>query len=167
MSIKYLVHNEIEDKDLQSVIDIKSIAWPYSVENQLQWIKNNISNEDVHVLLLDENDAVTAYLNMIAIDFEINGKKHSGFGVGNVCASEKGSGNGANLMREINRYFVENKKIGLLFCKEGLLGFYKKQGWYLIPDEKIAVEGINKHTHIMILNFNSDIEQLTYSGKIF
>lgn len=167
MIVKYLVHSEIENKDLQRVIEIKSIAWPYSFENQLEWIKNNIKNEDVHVLLLDENTAVTAYLNLIDIDFEINGETHSGFGIGNVCASKKGDGNGANLMQEINRYFVENKKIGILFCKDGLLSFYKKQGWDLIPDEKIAVVGINKQTYTMIFNFNGDLEHLTYNGKIF
>ena len=167
MNVKYLFHNKIEEKELHSIIEIKSIAWPYSFENQSKWIKNNINNEDIHVLLLDENDTVVAYLNMISIDFEINGKIHSGLGIGNVCASKKGSGNGTILMQEINRYFVENKKIGLLFCKEGLLSFYKKQGWDLIPNEKIAIEGISKQIYTMILNFNSDIEYLTYKGKTF
>ncbi len=167
MSVKYLVHNKIDDENLKRIIAIKSIAWPYSYENQVQWINDNIDNEDIHVLLLDENDVVTAYLNMIAIDFEINGKIHSGFGIGNVCASKKGSGNGVKLMQEIKTYFVKNEKIGLLFCKEGLLSFYKKQGWDLIPHGKSVVEAINRQIHTMILNFNSDIEHLTYNGKIF
>lgn len=168
MIIQYILHKELNDENLKKIIDIKSIAWPYSFEKQLKWIENNIKDEDIHVLLLDDNNAITAYLNMVSINFTINNVNYSGYGIGNVCASKRGSGKGALLMHKLNKYFVDNKIIGLLFCKEELLNFYNKQGWKHLSEDKVIVNGINDQVKIMILNYGHDsIEKLIYTQRIF
>lgn len=163
--IKYLLHKNVQNEDLKNIIDIKSIYWPYPLQSQLEWIENNINDEDVHAFLIGEDRNVEAYLNMIAITFEVNKKKYEGFGIGNVCSSKKGSG--AILMQEMRKYFIEKDKVGILFCKSELISYYIKYGWELIPYEKIITKDINENIFTMILNYRDVVDSLDYSGKIF
>lgn len=166
MKTKYIFHKDITENELLEVIKLKSIAWPYSLENQLQWIKGNIKDDDVHVLLLDENNTVKAYLNMIAIVFKINGKINSGFGIGNVCALEKGKGWGKQLIKFTNTYLKNNNKIGLLFCKSQLVKFYSDNNWKLVRNEKLICPFKNE-VQTMVYNSPEDFKQLEYLGKLF
>lgn len=163
--IKYLIHKDTQEGDLKNIIDIKSIHWPYPLKRQLEWIEHNINDEDVHVFLIGEDGTIEAYLNMIIIAFEINKKTYQGFGIGNVCSSKKGRG--AILMQEIGKYFVENEKIGILFCKRELIDYYSKYGWELIQYEKVKIEGIKEGIFTMILNYNNAVDNLNYRGKMF
>lgn len=168
MIIKYVCHQELNNSDLERIIHVKSIAWPYSRENQLKWIENNIKNDDIHVLLFDENKTIIAYLNLILVDFVINGENYSGYGIGNVCAARKGNGDGGMLMSEIKKYFITHKMIGLLFCKEETVDFYKKYGWEALPKSRTIVHGIGEEIKVMIINYDyNSIEQLVYKQKIF
>lgn len=168
MVLQFILHGDLKDADLKKIINVKSIAWPYSEEKQLKWINDNIKEDDVHVLLLDDYQNMTAYLNMVSISFIINNIEYSGYGIGNVCAVKRGEGHGAILMNKLNEYFVSNKIIGLLFCKKDLLEFYKKQGWNILSQDKILVQGIGNQSEMMILNYDySSIEKLTYSDRIF
>lgn len=65
--IKLIVHENIAQDELNEVIRIKSTQWNYSYEEQMQWIKNNIKDTDIHVLLYF-NEKSVAYLNLIDID---------------------------------------------------------------------------------------------------
>ena len=44
-------HKEVTSKQLEEIIKIKSKAWPYSFEKQLEWINTNLKETDIHVLL--------------------------------------------------------------------------------------------------------------------
>lgn len=167
MKTKYIFHKDITENELLEVIKIKSIAWPYSLENQLQWIKDNIEDDDIHVLLMDEKNDVKAYLNMIAIVFKINGKINSGFGIGNVCALEKGKGWGKELIISVNSYLKDNGQIGILFCKQVLVKFYSENDWNLIENEKIILKKAFENIKCMISNKELNLKKLEYTGKLF
>ena len=136
--IKIIKHSEITKEFLDKIIIVKNAAWPYSNEEQEQWIKENINELDIHTLLL-ENGKPLAYINLIKIHFSIDARPVSGFGIGNVCALEKGKGWGKYILKGVNQFLDINNQIGVLFCKEVLVEFYLKNDWVLVEKEKLSI----------------------------
>ena len=159
-------HSKITPELLDKIIKLKSVAWSYSYEEQKKWIYRNIKNNDIHVLLL-KNDEIISYLNLIDIELLINGKKKKAFGIGNVCAVEKGKGFGREIMKQVNQFIIERKRIGLLFCKIELVEFYKKNCWSIILKDKIILPFDKTNIETMIFNQNETINGLKYNGKTF
>lgn len=167
MRIKFVVHKNLTSKELQDIIQIKSISWPYSKEKQLKWIERNINENDVHVLLFSKENKLIAYANLINIDLTINNQNNLALGVGNVCAYEKGEGFGKLLMHFINEFLLQNHKIGLLFCNKRLINFYLLNQWVLIDQNKIVLSFKNEIVETMIFNCNEGLESMEYSGLAF
>ncbi|MBJ9722867.1 hypothetical protein I5515_13775 [Acinetobacter calcoaceticus] len=163
--IKLIAHKEITENELNEVVRIKSAQWHYSYDEQLQWIKKNIKDLDIHVLLSLDGRNV-AYLNLIDIDLFVEEIAVKGFGIGNVCAIEKGKGFGFELMKEVNETIIRLNKVGLLFCKEPLLKFYRSLGWKDLASEEYKING--DKLEVMIYNVNYDNKILIeYDGILF
>jgi hypothetical protein len=167
VKIKFIVHKNVTKIELEEIIQIKTIAWPYSFEKQLKWIKNNIKESDVHVLLYDIQGEIIAYANLINIGVKINHLDFSAFGIGNVCTKEKGKGYGKVLMNFINHYLLQKNKIGLLFCTPKLIHFYELNQWELIAKNKIHLPSNYAFVKSMMFNWNHDLESIEYRGLAF
>lgn len=163
--IKLIVHGNIAEDELNEVIGIKSTQWNYSYEEQMQWIKKNIKDTDIHVLLYLNGKSV-AYLNLIDIDLVVSNISKKGLGIGNVCAIEKGKGFGFELMKETNSFISQSNKIGLLFCKEPLLKFYRSLGWKDLASEEYKINGDKIEVMIYNVNYNNKI-LIEYDGTLF
>ena len=166
MELEVIKHKDILFKDLRRAIDIKSVAWPFPLESQIKWISDNIDDEDEHVFLKDDSKDL-AYMNLVKITFMANNKEYMAYGIGNVCTAIKGKGYGGELMRLVNAYLKEKRHCGLLFCKDGLVPFYKLYDWnivdYKVCKEPIFPEGI----HIMTYLVPEQIFIFQYKGKLF
>jgi len=166
MELEIIKHRDILFRDLLRAIVVKSIAWPYPLENQVKWIIDNIDDEDEHVFLKEGLKDI-AYMNLVKITFSANDTDYMAFGIGNVCAAEKGKGYGRELMNRVNDYLKETKNCGLLFCRDALVPFYKLYGWEEVkPDvckEPVLAEGI----HVMTYLAPEKIVSFKYQGKEF
>jgi hypothetical protein len=165
-NLEFIPHKEVTQEFLDKIIEVKSTAWPYSYEDQLDWINANLKDTDIHVLLY-WNKTIQAYLNLIEIEFTLDGNLINGFGIGNVCAKEKGNGWGKELIKQTNRYLTQNNKVGLLFCKEILVRFYSLNNWRLIEKKKLTLSGHDESVETMIFNWEKGFQQLKYIGKPF
>lgn len=165
-NLKVIQHGDVPNNELNEIIKIKSVAWAYPYEKQLEWLNANLKDSDLHLILLKNNEAV-AYLNLIDIEVDIDNCKIKAFGVGNVCAIEKGKGYGNELMKHTNQYIIEKKRIGLLFCKKELIDFYEKYGWSWVNKNKLRLSFNNSNIEIMIFNQSGIITKLQYKGKSF
>ena len=87
-SIYTVKHSEATSLDLECAITLKSVAWPYPKDSQMQWIKNNLKPEDIHVFLLEDGEYI-AYLNIAMVQVKINGTPIICAGIGNVCSSRR------------------------------------------------------------------------------
>lgn len=159
-------HSDVSRKELKEIIKVKTFAWPYSYNKQIEWIRNHLKESDIHVLL-SHNNVFVAYLNLISIDLKINGIMYSSLGVGNVCAKEKGKGWGKELMMQSNTVLVKENKIGLLFCKEVLVSFYALCKWGVIDNRKLIVGFNNKDTVTMYFNYIEPIKRIEFIGQPF
>lgn len=159
-------HSEINPEQLNEIIRLKQIAWPYRVEQQLDWITKNLSSEDLH-LILDQDGKPVAYLNLVQVQMEINGTNNRGYGIGNVCSALKGKGYGQALMKQVNLFLRKEGKTGLLFCRDSLIGFYSLCDWNLLDKAILQLNFDNTAIDTMIYNCQEKIAYLKYSDKSF
>jgi len=164
--IQIIPNRTVSKELLTRIIEIKSAAWPYSFEKQLSWIEANLGEDDLHVLLYKEDEPV-AYLNLVHIEFFADGDSLAGWGIGNVCAAEKGIGYGKILMEELNQYLLQHEVPGLLFCKKALVGFYQSVGWFLLDPSKVTLSYPNQEVETMGFNLTNNFNRLKYNGKAF
>jgi len=162
----YIKHDSLSADALLNICSIKSIAWPYSIDSQIEWIKKEIHSNDLHVMQYI-NNKLSAYMNLIAIEIIIDSERQFAFGIGNVCASEKGKGYGSVLMDNVGKYLVKNKKAGLLFCKSSLVKFYNTHGWKLLDKQTVHLEFDNKNIETMVYNIPVDYSLIEYMGNAF
>lgn len=165
-TFKVIQHQVISQKDLDDIISIKSIAWPFNYEEQLNWITRNISDCDYHLILYSNNEPV-GYLNLVNIELFINQITVNALGVGNVCTKVHAKGYGKDLLLLLNDFLIQNQKIGLLFCRDNLVNFYAKYEWRIVSENliKLAVDNIDVNT--MIFNNKEYLKKIEYKGRLF
>lgn len=164
--IYYIKHTELTKDLLYQICTIKSLSWPYNIKSQKNWINANISDDDFHVLLFD-NDILIAYFNFIPIEIIIDGQNMNALGIGNVCTKEKSKGYGKKIMLEANRFLLGNDLKGLLFCKKETVTFYSKFQWDLINKLNLNLFADNTNFETMIFNCTLKFKKLEYFNKIF
>ena len=167
MQIQYILHNEISAEKLLDIIKVKSASWNYSIDEHLQWINKNLVDDDIHTIMFNDENEISAYLNLIKIELIINNERRTGYGIGNVCAFKKGNGDGAKLIKEVNSYLTDRNFVGLLFCKEALIRFYQQFGWMQVQKKVKNIAVIDTMVKTMIFNYDNPIFDLLYEGKSF
>jgi len=135
MTISVIKHSEI--KDFESIVKLKQQHWPYSYESQLQWVKDNLRDDDEHICLYMDDDII-AYLNFVKIVCHVNGGCFNSIGLGNVCVAKvhRNRGWGIALVSFANCILKERKIPGILLCHNELISFYQKCGWRTLVDIK-------------------------------
>ena len=166
VKLTLIPNSELSNRQLEEIIKIKSIAWNYNFDQQLAWIRQNLKESDLHVLLSTE-DKNLAYLNLIEIEVKIDGFLKKGYGIGNVCSCEKNRGWGKEIMARTNSYLAKDNRIGLLFCKKTLVNFYYLNSWKIVDKEKLSVGFNNDFIETMYFNCNINFDQLEYYGIPF
>lgn len=166
LEVVYIPHDQISEKQLDKIIKVKTAAWPYCYEDQIKWINSNIKNSDVHVLLQKENIAL-AYINLIEIKMTFDLNEFIGYGIGNVCALEKGKGWGKEILENVNTFLIENNKIGLLFCQFKLVKFYLENGWKLNSSDQVKLTTGGENISSLVFNAPKDFSNLKYEGILF
>lgn len=160
--VNLIKHKNLKQEDLLKICAIKSLNWPYPITEQLSWIKNNIEENDYH-LMIKQNEEVIAYANLVNVTATtINGCDIVFKGVGNVCTSEKGKGYGNIIMTGVNNVLATKNWPGILLCKHNLLGYYEKFNWKTV-ETLCKKRGILTLTH----NCNAPLGTLSNLSKIF
>lgn len=140
--IKIKQTSELTPDELKAIIRLKQQHWNYDDASQLAWFQKNVTEEDIHLLVL-EGQALIAYLDAVWVDVKLNGNPMRALGVGNVCVakSHTNSGVGAMLIAALNFRLKSDDICGFLLCKDPLVGFYQKSNWKLLNAANITVAG--------------------------
>lgn len=163
----YLKHGDTPANTKEKIAYIKNLSWNYGIESQLKWLENNLVAEDLHIMAYTEGELV-AYLNLVNRKIIVNGIEKQVLGIGNVCAGEKGKGYGKLLMQGLGQFLNREGKIGVLFCKEQLVPFYKKHDWQLVEKNKVKTTYPNTSgAEIMIYNLKNNFQEILIIGDIF
>jgi predicted N-acetyltransferase YhbS len=129
--IQFVENSRISDNLRDKVICLKQDYWDYSYELHIKWMKENIHDDEYHLIIMDSNDEIVAYLNIINTCFIFNDISEEVMGIGNVSVRKSCSGQGIGrlLMCVSNYYFESFGKRAMLLCKPHLIKFYEKCGW--------------------------------------
>lgn len=165
MEFKFLIQSQVTAIELENIISLKKNHWDYSIEDHNDWIRKNIYENDIHVLML-ENDVLVGYLNLIKTEVTINNESHQFLGIGNVCTKDKGRGYGKKLMMEVNNYLIVNTQSGILLCKDSLVKFYEKANW-IIVNNSLKNQILYLNINFLLFNYHSKILNFSYSGRNF
>lgn len=165
-AIQIVNHKNINSAVLERIISLKQKAWPYPKDSQMGWIRDNLRDGDLHVILLHDGEDV-AYLNLCDVHCEINGVEKQCMGIGNVCSAVKGMGYGNRLMTMTNEWLKSNEKIGLLFCHSHVELFYAKCGWNKLDENIYDIEGVTPEILVYIYNASNPVLSLKYKDRLF
>lgn len=152
-------HYELSDNDLIKICEIKKVFGKYTLNEQKEWIRNNLSKCDEHLMMFIRSELV-GYLNIKKIKIQIDDLTLDAYGIGNVCVIEKANGFGSLLMKHLNATLKKQNKIGLLFCSQKMVDFYSKFDW----------STINSSENLNMMVFKGDIileNNIVYKGDLF
>ena len=166
LEFKIIKHKDVDLNTIHEICNLKDENWPYGLSKQMQWMTENISDHDYHILAYSES--IIGYVNLVHREILINNDyKVNVLGIGNVCLANefKRKGLGLRLMGFVANFLEENDISGVLFCKESLVPFYDKNGWSLINDFQIID---NPDVKTMVYNFKEKkIEKMELIGLQF
>lgn len=161
-SLQLIQHSDASSLDLDRVIALKQVAWPYLKDSQMQWMQNNLHPNDIHVFLQKEGQDV-AYLNIAWVRVRINGVDTTCAGLGNVCSRITGVGYGKLLITRLMGVLMGG---GILFCKDTLVEFYRKCNWELVNPPVGTLPKTLEGVNIMVYNVGN-VETIEYNDRNF
>lgn len=165
---RLIKHSELLIPEEIRIANLKEQRWSYGIDSQIHWIKENIYDDDYHLLGEEKTEdgiVLIAYLNLVNVQIELDKNKIEAIGIGNVCVDKnfEHSGYGRSLVLKADEYITGLKKQGILLCKDSLIEFYRKCGWKIALAEKTFAAGVPYFHTVMLFPLNEDI---TYSRII-
>mgnify|MGYP000856164634 CR=1 FL=1 len=159
MNWKVVKHKDLSMAEGLRIAHLKDQHWPYGLESQILWMKNNIAMDDAHLMGEEQDESevdLRAYITFTNLVVMIDDLQVSCIGVGCVCVDKtvQHTGTGKNLMQEAEKYINEQGQMGILLCRDPLVPFYEKCGWKLVQYKSAFVAGNNYDHNIMLLGKN-------------
>ncbi|MBP2639673.1 MAG: putative acyltransferase [Firmicutes bacterium] len=163
-SIRLVKHSELSDALINQVIALKQQHWPYSYESQIDWLNENLSQNDYHLLITDTGGNLIAYMNLV--NRRVNNEPI--LGIGNVCVNKDVLDNGVGtLLMHICKYYAKQLSLNLvLLCKQDLVCFYNKCG-FLKYENKVYIEDTFFDKCVMFSNCDYNLEKVIYINNNF
>lgn len=147
LKIKCISHKEITEDLLNKIVLIKCQHWNYPIEEQLKWLSRNLNSQDKHLLILNHEDKLIAYMNLVNVKIEYETSTEFLLGVGNVCVDIHYIGKklGQLLMNVCTFYLRSINTTGMLLCKDQLNPFYIKAGWIRYNNKLVINKEVSKN----------------------
>lgn len=149
-------HDTLSETDLLRVAKIKDQHWSYGIDSQIEWMRKNVMDEDIHLIAESDerkSSEIRAYATLSKINIGIDGKEYVVIGIGSVCVGKEflNCGLGKALILEANKFIKDNKSLGILLCKDKLVSFYEKCNWQILNYKVAEVAGAPFENKIMLL----------------
>ena len=147
-NIVVVKHSDLSTNELDDIIGLKMTVWNYSKDSQLEWINDNVSNNDKHFLLYTD-DILIGYLFICDVEIIENDSKYNFLGISNVCIKKEMQNKGYGTLFLKQCIDILNDKLLILLTTEKNRNFYKKIGF----KEYKGLLYINKKLEINIICF--------------
>lgn len=139
--IDFIDNIDVSEEKISQIIQLKEQHWKHGFDSQYSWIKTNINDGDIHVMLYTNSggkDFLNAYLNLVCVNVKFDYTESEQLGLGNVCVdkSNEHSGYGKLIVNAANVFVKAFNKEGILLCKPQLIKFYENCGWNVVLSDK-------------------------------
>jgi predicted GNAT family N-acyltransferase len=134
MRIEIISTDLLGEKQLTSIIALKSQYWPYPLQSQAEWFKQNAETSDSHVLGW-KADNLVAYLRLVPAKGMQEHRTVPLAIVDTVCidSNHRRQSLGLELMTRGNEAIHLVGRVGLLASAPSLVPFYQRCGWSSFP----------------------------------
>lgn len=167
---------EADQRTVQQICSLKMLHWPFDLEAQLAWWRQNSDPDDLLVQLYRQSN-LAAFLRIRARKVVISSDNFDALCVTEVCVApnRQHQGVGHRLMQAASDIVVRRPDcIGYLLCRESQRGFYEKCGWSCVQ-EPIVIRSnsgderpIAQGEYCCVLDPGSSIhDRLTVIGDVF
>ena len=148
--IQFVRHENISGELIDEIVSLKNEVWHYPRESHLTWISDNIRPNDIHLILRNGQQTV-GYMNLVELCTNIPGYENNSWGVGNVCIHPEfqGQSYGHLLMSLTNHFIFKYKALGILICRDRLVGFYEKCGWHKFYGKCMTTTNVQVENNIL------------------
>ena len=153
INTKSILHEKINAKILDKIINLKMEEWIYSKTQHLNWIKKNLKKKDLHIIL-EVNNKICGY-TCLRNKYFYHNKKRVYFYYFDTLILKKKLRNLklSSVLMEYNMKKINHEyKLAVLVCKKNLVNFYKKFNWKINVLFKI-----NKKKEYYKMSYNSKI----------
>ena len=155
LEFKVVRHSELNDELIKDIALFKNQTWIYTIESQIQFLKENLGPNDFHVFI-QLNNEIVSYLSVINVDVYLNGIIKTLLGVGSVCTSPQNRKKGyANRLLDYTEKIILKENSSILLCREHLSYFYIKLNWYILERNLLFKE---KKINIMAKNLSPNVK---------
>lgn len=156
MNWRLVKHKELSKEELLNIAYLKDQHWPYGIESQIKWMKENIAPDDLHLMgyLSNDDTVLIAYITLSDIEVTIDDQCTKCIGIGGVCIDKEHMhlGIGKQLVNKASDYISESGKQGVLLCKDKLVPFYEKCHWNKAEFQKAIIANKNYNDKIMLFS---------------
>jgi len=151
LKVKFQKNRYTKKKNLEEIINLKSKEWKFGRKSQINWIKRNLKEKDIHVTLKYKNKLIgyTMLRNRVLIGKNKIRKNFYFFDTHlvdikfrNKLVNKKSPSH--FLMKNILSYILKNKKISFLLCKKKLTNYYKFHNWKIMNQKKYKIKNNKK-----------------------
>ncbi len=131
MEVRFVNHLDCPSELIKNICILKKQHWNYPIIEHIKWFNNNLSDEDLHVCIFNEEKLI-AYTTLVNVKYKLeNDFEVSSLGLGSVCVDKSHLNQKYGLLVvQIVSAFIKFKNCnGILLCKDDLVTFYQKNNW--------------------------------------
>jgi predicted acetyltransferase len=153
LDFKAYRNQDLNDELINQIALFKNQTWIYTLESQIQFLKDNFKTNDFHIFI-QLNNEIVSYLSVLNIDVYLNGVISTIKGIGSICTSPYHRKKGyANKLLEYTDEIVLKKNPSILLCQDQLTNFYINLNWHVLKRDHYFKE---KKFNIMAKYLSSD-----------
>lgn len=132
-TISIVLGRNLAAEELTTINDHRKIE--FNSQNPISPAPDN-ENWLMPYFLVREDGKLVAFARLHEVKLEFMGETYDIYGIATVIAIVKSRGYGQQLMAEMKRFILQNKKTAIGFCYQSVSGFYEKCGYSIVKRGK-------------------------------
>ena len=138
------------------ICKLKNQHWKFSLDEQKKWFLKNFKKMDIHNILIFKSKII-GYTALRRKHCSINKKKTKFLLFDTLIINKKFRNQKlSNILMIFNNYIIKkNKTFSFLVCKNNLVKFYEKHGWYKLKNKNFFTSNKKSYENGMIFNKNN------------
>ena len=163
---------ELGSEEIINICKLKDTHWKHGYNEQEDWFKTNILEDDIHNLLYFDKQLVgyTALRSKISNIFDSKIMFNPKTLIYDTYIIKEGfrhKGHGIELLRFNIRIIKNEKACSFLICENNIIDFYKMYDWSLLGAHQYKTFNRTVNSNVMFINcsdivFENEISQLNF-----
>ena len=149
----------------KKILNLKKIHYKFSLNSQKKWFKENVNDNDIHIVLMVDKNVIGYNLlheNKCLIEYKKKKVLNTIFIFDTLIINKNFRNKGFSkiIMKKSNGIISAKKKLSILVCYKNLTKFYKKFHWRILTKKKLIYNHLNKNKFSMFYGKNLNITKI-------